>query len=524
MTPDYINSLIRTESGGNWAAQNSAMGAGGKAGHFGRLQFGRARLEDAMRAGAIPQGTTPEQFMASPDLQMAAERWHFADLERQLAPLVGSVVNGQKLDMAALAAMGHLGGAGGARRYVESGGRYNPSDVFGASLSDYARTHGGAGGASMGGQTMQMSTKNARPAGLLGAMPEEQRAGLFGLLGGNRPAWADKANDIGAVLLALSGSPAEHPLLEMTRERKRSKREDARMNRTVEWLASQGRADLAEAVAGGVMPAADAARIVLTPADPMAAINLERAQLELEALRNPQPGFRQVRGADIGLQGPDAEKLFNVSPEGQVTAIGGAGTTVNVDTGGAGKFEEEFAKLDAGALGQIAASGSAAIRNIGRIDQLETLLRTAPTGVEGAVKSIAGEFGINTEGLSDIQAAQALINSLVPEQRQPGSGPMSDADLALFKQSLPRIINQPGGNQTITNTMRAIAQYDAAGAAIVQQLRAGEITRQQAFEMLNNRENPLATFRAPAGTTGPSAPSPSGARVRVYNPQTGSLE
>jgi hypothetical protein len=142
----YIESLIGTESGGNWGARNNETGAGGSKGHFGRVQFGRARLQEAMDAGAIPQGTTPEQFMASPELQMSAENWHFADLEARLGDLVGQTVNGQVMDMGSLVAMGHLGGAGGARKYVESGGQYNPSDSFGTSLSDYAQTHGGRSG------------------------------------------------------------------------------------------------------------------------------------------------------------------------------------------------------------------------------------------------------------------------------------------------------------------------------------------------------------------------------------------
>lgn len=174
-TPSYLTSLIGTESGGNWKAQNSEVGAGGKAGHFGRVQFGHARLQEAMDAGAIPQGTTPEQFMASPELQKAAEAWHFGDLERQLAPLVGSVVNGQTLDLGALVAMGHLGGAGGARKYVESGGAYNPSDSFGTSLSDYAKKHGGAGGAaSMGGQYggNALAAPPADPANALADKPK----------------------------------------------------------------------------------------------------------------------------------------------------------------------------------------------------------------------------------------------------------------------------------------------------------------------------------------------------------------
>lgn len=156
-TAGYRASLIGTESGGNWKAQNSEMGAGGKAGHFGRVQFGQARLQEAMNAGAIPQGTTPEQFMNSPALQIAAENWHFGDLEGQLGDLVGREVNGKVMDLPALVAMGHLGGAGGARKYVESGGAYNPSDSFGTSLADYATTHGGTGGAAPAGPVDPMS-------------------------------------------------------------------------------------------------------------------------------------------------------------------------------------------------------------------------------------------------------------------------------------------------------------------------------------------------------------------------------
>lgn len=143
-TEGYRASLVGTESGGNWKAQNNEVGAGGARGHFGRVQFGQARLQEAMAAGAIPQGTTPEQFMQSPALQIAAENWHFKDLEGKLAPYVGRVVNGQPMDMGALVAMGHLGGAEGARKFVESGGAYNPADAYGTNLSEYAATHGGA--------------------------------------------------------------------------------------------------------------------------------------------------------------------------------------------------------------------------------------------------------------------------------------------------------------------------------------------------------------------------------------------
>jgi hypothetical protein len=181
----------------------------------------------------------------------------------------------------------------------------------------------------------------------------------------------------------------------------------------------------------------------------------------------------------------------------QKAQAGATSITNNVGGKADEKFAEQFASGDAKALGEIATAGMAARRNVSRIDRLEELMNANPTGGMAALQSRAGEFGINTKGLSEIQAAQALINSLVPEQRQPGSGPMSDADLALFKESLPRIINQPDGNRRIIDTMRGIAKYDAEGAAVVQQLREGKLNRAQAFEMLQNRANPLAEFNRP---------------------------
>jgi len=231
----------------------------------------------------------------------------------------------------------------------------------------------------------------------------------------------------------------------------------------------------------------------------------------------------QMREMFPGTQIEDG--LYNLKPDGTANKVGGGGTTVNLDQRSEGKFEEAFATGDAKTITDVYSAGLMAQRNLGRIDQLEQALASAPSGGLGVIKQVAGEFGIATEGLGDLQAAQALINSLVPEQRQPGSGPMSDADLALFKQSLPRIVNQPDGNRRIIETMRAIAEYDQSGAAIVQQMRSGEIDRAQAFQLMQQRPNPLAGFRAPAGDApADGAPSSGAPAIRTFNPQTGQLE
>lgn len=308
---DYLESLIGTESGGNWAAQNSETGAGGQKGHFGRVQFGKARLQEAMNAGAIPQGTTPEQFMASPELQMAAENWHFGDLENQLGDLVGVEVNGQPMDMGALVAMGHLGGAGGARQYVESGGAYNPSDSFGTSLADYARTHGG-----VSGQPPTYDTAGGAPA-VPGGMGGADLASLLAL---QANPWVTQK--YGGVVDALMGQQFD--------------RQNAM------WEQEQ------------------------RTADPMYQAQLEMAQLELDKAQAPQAvdpfaGTKEIGGV---LYGPDGQGGFvpvitppvdpgyvliapdevaamglppgsyQRGPKGEIKQVGGGGTNVTVNNGG----------------------------------------------------------------------------------------------------------------------------------------------------------------------------------------------
>ena len=347
----------------------------------------------------------------------------------------------------------------------------------------WGRSGGGSGSRSSGSGTM--------PMGLFDMQEEPQTFGQR-LREGVRSGGLVDALALAANSLRMNPDPNIATMVQARQERRG---EEKTSNRTAQWLMSQGRDDLAQALMTGALDAKTAVATALTPAADNRTAMIQNYEYWLTQGKTPE--------------------------EAQALARAGAGgTTIDMGSGG-GKFEEGFAKSDAELLGTVFSTGLQAQRNLGRIDQLGNLLARAPQGAEGAMKAIAGEFGVATEGLDDIQAAQALINSLVPEQRTPGSGPMSDADLALFKQSLPRLINQPGGNATILATMKAIAQYDAEGAGIVQQVRAGKITRDQAFQLLMDRRNPLAEFSASGPGINPATGAP---RVRTFIPATGQLE
>lgn len=223
-----------------------------------------------------------------------------------------------------------------------------------------------------------------------------------------------------------------------------------------------------------------------------------------------EPKERRVSvtgGSELANQ---LQSLYGVSvPEGETYEVGltgdrvtqinrlGASNVQNIDMGDSSEseFNERFAKLDAETLSQAGEVGARAVRNRGRLDRLDQLLKDSPQGFEGGVKQIAGRFGIATEGVDEIQATQALVNSIVPEQRPEGSGPMSDADLQFFIEVFPRILNQEGGNEKIMNTLRAINEYDAQAAEIVGRLRRDEIDRAEAFDQLRERENPLSSIQ-----------------------------
>lgn len=257
-------------------------------------------------------------------------------------------------------------------------------------------------------------------------------------------------------------------------ERRQDRRATEQRNQTLQWLASQGRDDLVAAVSAG-LPITDAMNIALMPAPvPEQTSAMQNYQFLISQGIDPQAAIEQ--------------------------AFGGGGQTINVDTAG-DVFNEAFAKSDVEVLTAVTNAGLAAQQNLVRIGQLETLLQSAPQGATGALIRVAGDLGIAGEFTDDVQAAQAIINQLVPMQRPPGSGQMSDRDVELFKQSVPRIINQPGGNALILSTMRKIAEYDAQGAQIVQQLRSGEIDRQTAMQMLLQRQNPLAATSGGISTT-----------------------
>ncbi len=97
----------------------------------GGYQFGDARLADYKKANKAKFSTS--QFKNDADLQEKVFQWHIADIDKTITKIPGS----DKMSLDGLRAVAHLGGKGGMKKYVTTGGKYNPADQFGTRLSDY---------------------------------------------------------------------------------------------------------------------------------------------------------------------------------------------------------------------------------------------------------------------------------------------------------------------------------------------------------------------------------------------------
>lgn len=136
--------------------------------------------------------------------------------------------------------------------------------------------------------------------------------------------------------------------------------------------------------------------------------------------------------------------------------------------------------------------------------------------------------GIEVGNLSDMEAFSAIVARLVPTQRPPGSGTMSDKDVELFKQALPQLAATAQGRKLILDQMEAIARYDIQRAQIASKALNNEIPRQQAEKMLREMPDPMELFRRSTGSggAGPGASAGGGAIPAgnyVYDPATGQL-
>ena len=214
-----------------------------------------------------------------------------------------------------------------------------------------------------------------------------------------------------------------------------------RVNKTVEWLSQNGYEEMAEAV-----------RL-----NPSMASNVFSA-IAAQKMKG-KSGFRVATPEEAARYGAQAGQFEVVNGvDGKFFSTQKVNMQETVNTGEI--MSEQGAKLLSESFAEAMQYGDQAQGGLIKIKQLETLLDNTETGLSaGFLSKFNSMFGIDFR-TDSAAAAEALISQLVPAQRPPGSGVISDADLALYKASLPQIQARPGGNKLIIENMRFILEHN----------------------------------------------------------------
>lgn len=486
--------LIRSESGGNFRAQNDAMGAGGQRGHFGRLQFGQARLQEAAAAGAIPQGTTPEAFMASPEMQQAAERWHFGDIDAKiqqngLGRFVGQTINGTPVTLDGMRAVAHLGGSEGLRRFLVSGGQYNPQDRNGTRLSDYLARMGGGGAAPQAAPVQVASA----PTGTA----------------------ADAPMTTGA-LPPVAAAPAATPTPAPAQQ------------------APTARVTTGEQVplAAGPLDRLSVGQLVAASSNPslseglrQTAQTLLKSKLEATNLTPDQRNYMMARGQGETRSFSD-----------WMVAMRQAGATRvnqnNVNTAER-TYDQEIAKQNAARLGELNTASRSAQNTLNTLNVMERLTRDpnfySGFGAERAtqMKRLLSSLGItDAAAASPNETFQSLSNKVVLDGLGGSLGTaISNADRDFIQQTAPNLNNTPEGNRRIIEMGRALAQRQQEVARMAREYarkNGGRLDGGFDDELQRWAEaNPLRINRDPVQGAAPPATGGRGP-VRVTSPEEAS--
>jgi hypothetical protein len=342
------------------------------------------------------------------------------------------------------------------------------------------------------------------------AAPQQRRSGFGGImdyLGTPSPTTGlSRAEQFAAALDPLI--MPEMRAGEAIRARGAQRQATATKNKTVEYLRRMGYDDYADAVEGGAIGAKDIMNALVS-----------------KSLETPKGKGQIVSAEQLRKMYPNAEiaeGLYNLKPDGTANKIGG-GPMVQIG-GGEGEFVKVGQAELARNFAEMAQAGRDATSNLGRIKLLDELLDESDTGLSAGFLSRANQyFGVDFRS-APAAAAEAIISQLVPAQRPAGSGVISDADLALYKASLPAIQNQPNGNKLIVKSMVAITGHNArVGRIASRALTDPDFSIQQAEEEIAALPDPFESVRSFLGG-GADIPAPSMTEeeaLKMLNPASG---
>jgi hypothetical protein len=244
-------------------------------------------------------------------------------------------------------------------------------------------------------------------------------------------------------------------LAQMIQIRQEQRGEKATANRTAQWLMSQGRDDLAQALMTGALDAKTAVATALTPA----------ADTRTAMIQNYEYWLSQ------GKTEEEAQALARAG-------AGGSVTNVNMADESQTNLNKELAKAEGATIATYLKQGPIAAGSMQDLTLLDEVLQYAPQD------PITGRLVEMFPGVSSAgAAAQSIIKRVAPTLRAEGSGSTSDIEYAGMLNSLPALQNYPEANSAIVAMMKAKAAIDIERAQIVRDYANSAQTTEDARAM-----------------------------------------
>jgi hypothetical protein len=239
-------------------------------------------------------------------------------------------------------------------------------------------------------------------------------------------------------------------------------------------------------------PAAEPATRGVMSSDPTVAA---AQRLLAEAAANPSryagPQGRQLveRARTIVRESPEGRAEVKRAEEQAQEDVRQANAANAADR----RFMEGTAEQQSRTFQELVNGAGESNQVLGRLQQLETVMRDLPSGIPGWFAQQAARLNLGPQA-TQYQVAAALLEQLIPGQRQGMPGAVSDRDVDMFRRSLPRLMSSPDGRRMVTETLKSVSEYQIARGDVAMMAQNGDITRQQALRQLRQLPNPFARF------------------------------
>jgi hypothetical protein len=338
---------------------------------------------------------------------------------------------------------------------------------------------------------------------------------------------------IAATLFSLGVNPNPQLIAALNSQienMQKERRENAQATRTIRWLESQGRPDLADAVRAGALSGRDAANIVYAQQQAGAESRDTARIREVEFLtqqfinqgKTPEEARRlalevgfgmgsgerapaqlvlyeaakkeamdRIRASEAGKELSEEQIAQRAADEAWTAVFGRSSQDRINEASGIAAVEAQAALLR-----PLATDLTSAYEGYQMVQELAGLSKDGVGGgIDEALNRIGNRLGVSLVGPKEKQF-QAIVSRLALSMRPPGSGAISDADLEAFFASVPNLMNSPEGNRLIVETLEKLFRYRLQIARIANRgIRTGDMASAlEEIERFSEENSPLRGF------------------------------